>query len=306
MRRKFRRFRTAKRPSGFARFVLLIRSLNCFYNMLETWPGNWTNQLSIDNHYSLYTIFTMDSYSRHASLVSRNPPAKRRPGACEFCKVRKVKCDGKQRCSKCVENGNQCIYLPRKKRRPGPVRKSTATSQESEYQQIRRPGSTSDPESPVIGQYFGGSSSFGTPTPPSTPPLSGSHSRNLMFSDLTPGMPGEDWFFTSQVYPMDARTDPGLQMLPDTPVSYCDPLDYWANIDSDICLPQPDYPLTQLPNYYNDPVNVDLPNTSQCYMASPMGYDGLLAEQNDFQQMHSITSDSYWGSQDEIYVRKCF
>ncbi|PBP19904.1 hypothetical protein BUE80_DR009271 [Diplocarpon rosae] len=195
----------------------------------------------------------MDSYSRHASLVSRNPPAKRRPGACEFCKVRKVKLIDSDHSFRRMAI-NVYIFPARsggQVQLPTAVRKSTATSQESEYQQIRRPGSASDPESPVIGQYFGGSSSFGTPTPPSTPPLSGSHSRNLMFSDLTPGMPGEDWFFTSQVYPMDARTDPGLQMLPDTPVSYCDPLDYWANIDSDICLPQPDYPLTQLPNYYN-------------------------------------------------------
>ncbi|KAI6713961.1 transcription factor [Diplocarpon mali] len=245
----------------------------------------------------------MDSYNRHTSSVSKNTPAKRRPGACEFCKVRKVKCDGKQRCSKCVENGNQCIYLPRKKRRPGPVRKSTPSSQESEYQYNKRPGSTSEPESPVIGQYFRGSSSFGTPTPPSTPPLFESHSGNLMFSDLTPEMPGEDWYFASQMYPMDARTD---HSMPDTSIPYCDRLDFWANTDSEICQPQPEYPLNQLPNCYNNPANVDVSNTSQYYMASPRGYEGLPTEQNDFQQLLSFTPDGYWGTPDEIYMRKCF
>ncbi|KAF4312943.1 hypothetical protein GTA08_BOTSDO01353 [Botryosphaeria dothidea] len=42
---------------------------------------------------------------------------KRRPGACEGCKNRKLKCDGGEpTCNKCQANGHTCRYPPRKKR----------------------------------------------------------------------------------------------------------------------------------------------------------------------------------------------
>ncbi|KAI9050138.1 hypothetical protein LZ554_006279 [Drepanopeziza brunnea f. sp. 'monogermtubi'] len=162
---------------------------------------------------------------RTSPAPSKRLSAKRRPGACEFCKTRKVKCDGKQRCSKCVENGNECIYLPRKKRSPGPLRKSSSYSQSSVYSQSSEKSDRRFP-SPFsrydsVEREFGMLTphSYGITSPPSTPPTSDLHSRSHGFFNMSPAIRSSDYMYLNFDSDLDDLASPsfGVASPPTTP-----------------------------------------------------------------------------------------
>ncbi|KZT00279.1 uncharacterized protein LAESUDRAFT_666499, partial [Laetiporus sulphureus 93-53] len=37
---------------------------------------------------------------------------RRTPMACQFCRARKLKCDGRQTCANCIRRGLICSYVP--------------------------------------------------------------------------------------------------------------------------------------------------------------------------------------------------
>ncbi|OCH93993.1 hypothetical protein OBBRIDRAFT_723748, partial [Obba rivulosa] len=45
-----------------------------------------------------------------SSEASRVP--RRTPMACQFCRGRKLKCDGRQVCANCARRQIPCVYLP--------------------------------------------------------------------------------------------------------------------------------------------------------------------------------------------------
>jgi len=47
-------------------------------------------------------------------MISKEPPRKRVARACDRCRLKKGKCDGKEQCAKCVSADVMCIYTDRK------------------------------------------------------------------------------------------------------------------------------------------------------------------------------------------------
>ncbi|GIZ49953.1 hypothetical protein CKM354_001296900 [Cercospora kikuchii] len=59
--------------------------------------------------------FNVDS--THPRAMSTTKDYKRRPGACQYCRAKKFKCDGRlPRCQRCESTQQECIYRPCKKR----------------------------------------------------------------------------------------------------------------------------------------------------------------------------------------------
>ncbi|KAI0920620.1 hypothetical protein AcV5_010307 [Taiwanofungus camphoratus] len=52
----------------------------------------------------------MDNSDGEDSVTVRVP--RRTPMACQFCRGRKLKCDGRQTCANCHRRGIACIYVP--------------------------------------------------------------------------------------------------------------------------------------------------------------------------------------------------
>ncbi|EIW56468.1 uncharacterized protein TRAVEDRAFT_127240 [Trametes versicolor FP-101664 SS1] len=56
-----------------------------------------------------------DDGEREGQQPSGNKPGKvprRTPMACQFCRGRKLKCDGRTMCANCHRRGLQCVYMP--------------------------------------------------------------------------------------------------------------------------------------------------------------------------------------------------
>ncbi|GBE88825.1 hypothetical protein SCP_1402320 [Sparassis crispa] len=45
-------------------------------------------------------------------LTEANRVSRRTPMACQFCRGRKLKCDGRQTCANCARRGIPCVYVP--------------------------------------------------------------------------------------------------------------------------------------------------------------------------------------------------
>ncbi|KAI0947664.1 hypothetical protein AcW1_009368 [Taiwanofungus camphoratus] len=48
-------------------------------------------------------------YNEDANAEGRVP--RRTPMACQFCRGRKLKCDGRQTCANCSRRGIPCVYV---------------------------------------------------------------------------------------------------------------------------------------------------------------------------------------------------
>ncbi|KAM3415150.1 hypothetical protein BST61_g10275 [Cercospora zeina] len=84
---------------------------------------------------------------------------KRRPGACEFCRIKKFRCDGGlPQCERCEIMGKECIYLPSKKRgrrskcvQPFSIDDLTMSDASDEWAQFPTPFSGSSPPLTWLG-----------------------------------------------------------------------------------------------------------------------------------------------------------
>ncbi|KXH34032.1 hypothetical protein CSIM01_02367 [Colletotrichum simmondsii] len=87
---------------------------------------------------------------------------KRRPGACETCKVRKRKCDGgRPSCDKCLSSASFCFYVtPKKRGRSSQTSLNATTRQSASFEDFSYASqqSTSPPSPTDHLRYFGPSS----------------------------------------------------------------------------------------------------------------------------------------------------